>query len=225
VKGYEFTGLGWVVIVILVIALIALPISVIYVRSLDSPPDDEHPGIYVPTPDPGDDPGSDPGNDPGSEPGNEPGSEPGSEPGNGSGNEPGSEPGNGSGSEPGSEPGNGSGSEPVEEPEPGPIDINVADGTMSFLFAPEMQDSIDTETVSMMGDFLKSPVNTRTSRIIARIPNLDEDDTAVVVDAITAAFAQHGVSQNRLSYVVYPSGTASNVFEISFSFERITNQK
>jgi len=224
-KGYEFTKRGLAIIVILVIALIALPISVISVRALSGSPDDDHPGIYTPTPEPGDEPGNEPdgesGNGSGEGSGNGSEEEPGNEPGEEPGNEPDSEPGNG----PGEGSGNGPEEEPGNEPEPGPIDINVDAGIMSFMFSPEMQDSIDTETVSMMGDFLKSPENTRASRIVARIPNLDESDSVIVIDAIAGAFAQYGVSQNRLSYVIYPAGTGDNVFEISFSFERVTNPK
>jgi len=204
-KGYEVTKRGLVIIVVLVIALIVLPVSVISVRALNGSPDDDHPGILTPTPELTPEPILDPSIEPTPEPTPELTPEPTPEPTPELTPEP--------------------TPEPVDVPEPGLIDIDVAAGIMSFMFSPELQDSIDTETVSMMRDFLRSPENTGNSRIVARIPNLDEDESVIVVDAIIGAFAQYNVSQNRLSYVIYPAGSGDSVFEISFSFERVTNPK
>jgi len=185
-KGYEITKRGLAIVIILIIALIALPVSVISVRALSGPPGDDTPVIQVPSPEPGDEPGSESGNGPGGEPGEEPTPEPTPE----ATPEPTPEPTPEATPEPTPE--------PDDEPEPGPVDINVDAGTMSFMFSPELQDSIDTETVSMMRDFLRSPENTSRSIIVARIPNVDGENTNIIVEAIIHAFAQYGVSQNRL---------------------------
>jgi hypothetical protein len=220
-KGYEFTKRGLVIIVILVIALIVLPISVISVRALSGTPDDNNPGILTPSPDPDPDPNLDPSLDPNPEPSPDPSPEPSPDPSPEPSPDPSPEPSPDPSPEPSPEPS----PSPDDEPEPGPVDINVTAGTLSFMFSPQSQDSIDTETVSMIRDFLNSPVNTSGSRIVAGIPNLEENETVIIIDAIIGAFAQYGVSQNRLTYVTYPAGTSKNIFEISFSFERVANQK
>jgi len=108
---------------------------------------------------------------------------------------------------------------PPDQPqETGPVSINRSAGTMSFMFSPEKQDALDADTVSMIADFITSPRNTSNSQVSAEIPVLSNSDTSVLKSAITEAFAEHGISQSRISFATYQSDSSNNSFEVKLSF-------
>ena len=96
--------------------------------------------------------------------------------------------------------------------------INIDEGTMRFWFSPEAQESIDSDVVSLMGDFLQSPQNTASSEIVVEIPSLTDEERESLESVITAAFAEHNVSQNDLSFAPYLLNENVGVFEIRMHF-------
>jgi len=111
----------------------------------------------------------------------------------------------------------------VEEPKYGPVSISRTHGTMTFRFSPGMQDSIDTASVSMIGDFLSSPKNTSDSQILIEMPLLSDDDVTKFINAISDTFASLGVEQKDLLFMTYqPSSedSDSNLYDIRLSFSQ-----
>jgi hypothetical protein len=112
-----------------------------------------------------------------------------------------------------------------DPPEFGPIDLNLPDGTMLFLFSPEVQEVLDSETISMLSEFVTSPKNTADAQIIAEIPALPEEEASMLIAAINDAFALYGVSHEDLSYVVYQSNEDERSHEVKLSFVLAANRK
>jgi len=114
--------------------------------------------------------------------------------------------------------------DPPDEPDPspppqvGPIGGNPLQGTLSFLFSPELQDELDDETEELLGDFLASRGNSPINRIIVEIPQLSRDAADKVVAAVAHAFAGWGVPSQRLSFVANPLGAAEEPFAVHLSF-------
>ena len=231
---YEFTERGKVIIVVLIIAILVIPASVIAFRVRNgSPPTDINGSqIVQPTPDdslpdeqepvvtespPPDDNGYEPV-DPPREGNGEQGSfdppvEPPDEP-----DDP-EEP-----VDPGDPGGDVHPPEP-ELPEIGPIGIDRSAGTMQFLFAPELQTSLDADTIAMLGDFITSPRNTNNARILVEIPVLPAAQTTTLTLAIADAFSQYGVSQRVLSFETYRSDLTEDSFEVMLSFIQTSSPK
>ena len=116
--------------------------------------------------------------------------------------------------------------EPPDEPDPfGPVDIDVSAGTMSFLYSPDLQNTLDADTISMLGEFITSPQNTADSQINVELPQLSGEEASELITAITDAFTQHNVAQDDIKYVVSSSVPEDNIFEIFLSFTQITNSK
>ena len=116
--------------------------------------------------------------------------------------------------------------DPPEEPQEfGPVGLDKTAGTMSFLYAPDLQSSLDADTISMMGDFITSPRNTDDSQITVELPQLSENETTELISAITDAFAQHSIAQNDISYIVTSSTPDDHIFEVYLSFTQATNLK
>ena len=107
---------------------------------------------------------------------------------------------------------------PVYMPVYGPVSIDRNEGTMLFLFAPGIQDTLDDKTVSMLGEFVTSPKNTIDTVILIEIPLLPEEDTNTLISAIAEAFAKHGVSQSELAYIVYQTDTDEDAYVVTLSF-------
>jgi len=115
--------------------------------------------------------------------------------------------------------------DPDEEPEFGLMSVDRSAGTMQFTFSPDQQASLDTETLSAIGEFVASPRNRSNTQIVVEIPHLSNEDSPVFISALTEAFAQHGISQDKLTYVPYGSTAYERVFEVKLSYRQATNQK
>ena len=113
--------------------------------------------------------------------------------------------------------------DPVElPPEVGPVSINRAEGTMSFMFAPSAQSALDSNSKTMLSEFMLSPKNTSSSQIVVEMPHLSESEVTTLIRAITGAFSEHGVAQRDITFLVYQptSDTDSGAFEIRLSFRQ-----
>ena len=106
----------------------------------------------------------------------------------------------------------------LDPPKFGPINLNPAAGTMLFLFSPELQDAVDEETVTMIGDFLKSPRNTSNARIAVEMPQISDEDTSKLIAAVADAFLSHDVSIEKLAFATYQSDSVDESFEVKLLF-------
>ena len=104
--------------------------------------------------------------------------------------------------------------EPYNELEFGPVNIDSTAGTMSFRFNPELQDTLDSDTVALMGEFITSPRNTSNAQIAVEMPNLPEEDLSVLIAAVTGAFAIHNINLEKLAFVNQESEAEERTFEI-----------
>jgi len=246
-KGYEFTDRGRFIIVVLIIALLIIPATVVAFRVWSSmppqPPDDPDNQISQHTPDgtQPEDPepivtaspppsGGDPDPvDPPDEGTGEQGSfDPPVEPPDGTDtpddpDDPTDPADPGDTTDP-TDPDD-QGDPPVEPPEIGPVGINRHAGTMQFMFAPEHQDSLDSDTISMIGEFITSPRNTGDSIILVKIPKLTAEKSSVLTSAINSAFSQHGIDRRKLSFEIYQPVSSDSPFEIMMSFTPTSSPK
>ena len=114
---------------------------------------------------------------------------------------------------------------PCELPEYEPASVDLSEGTMVFLFWPDLQKPLDDEILLMIGEFLTSPKNTDTSVILAEIPLISDDETTTLIAALTDAFAGHGVTLRKLAFAVYQSDTVEPFFKVTMSFIEDMNLK
>ena len=112
-----------------------------------------------------------------------------------------------------------------DQPQAGTSSINRSAGTMSFSFSPTQQDSLDDDTVKMLGDFITSPRNTADKQILVEVPRLSGENATVLTNAIIDAFAQNGVSQSAFSFVTYQTGSGDQSYNIRLSFSQTSNRK
>ena len=137
-------------------------------------------------------------------------------------NPPNGYPSNGNGNGNGHGNGNG-GQESSRPPEFGPTGGTPSEGTLTFLFSPHLQNTLDAETLSVLGVFLSSPNNTPNSQIAVEMPKLSGEDAEKLVSAIVNAFAALGVRENKLAFIVNTSGEAGaaegeSAVEVNLSF-------
>jgi hypothetical protein len=210
VQRYQITDRGWIVIVVIIVILIfIIPSTIFAVRAwTGSPPPDNTQQSAEPLPNPPDDPSNGISNGPlpnGS--GLDPNGQPPPSPPNGNGE---------SGAptppvEPPVEP-------PIEPPEYGLIDLNLSEGIMHFAYSLDNRDSLDAATTSMLGLFLTSPKNTNNARILVEIPHLSNDETTALVEAVTNAFATHGIAQQDIVYAKNQADVSDNIVEVKLLF-------
>jgi len=108
--------------------------------------------------------------------------------------------------------------EPYTPPESGPTYSNPSEGLLSFLFSPDKQNALDNETLSMLGDFIKSPKNTSDSAIAVEMPQLSAENAEKLVSAVVNAFTALGVQEQRLAYILHPLEIPQGAFEVHLSF-------
>jgi len=208
-EGYELTDRGKIVVtVVIVVLLLFLPAAILLFTAMASqssqPPDNQDsqasvspPSLPAETPDP-------------------PITE--SPPPNGGGfNPPDVSRPNGGG-----DPGTASspnGQAPSRPPGSGQSSVNPIEGTLSFLFSPNLQDTLDDETSSMIDEFLSSPKNTINSIIAVKTPQLSFDVSQKFVTIIVDSFAERDVPETRIAYITDPSvPLADGSFEVNLSF-------
>lgn len=111
------------------------------------------------------------------------------------------------------EPEDGNGTEPPASPEPKePV---LAAGVLTFTFSPGTQTALDSRTLSLVSEFLRSSKNTRNSTIVIETPKLAEKDAESLMKVMTSAFSARGVSSQRLEHVSRSSETAGGQVEVT----------
>ena len=108
--------------------------------------------------------------------------------------------------------------ETPKPPDYGPTGGNPSRGTLTFLFSPDKQNTLDAETLSMVDTFIKSPSNTRSSLIRVETPKLSAEDTEKLASAVTKAFTDQGVPESRISYSVNQNEVEEDSFEVNLSY-------
>ncbi|MCL2629051.1 MAG: hypothetical protein FWD44_10240 [Oscillospiraceae bacterium] len=103
-------------------------------------------------------------------------------------------------------------------PEFGPVGLNITEGTMLFMFSPAYQDLLDEETVSMLSDFLSSPKNTANAQVQVEMPDLSEDETTLLLSAVTKAFSNYNIKTSDIVYVKNRTEVTESNFEVKLSF-------
>jgi len=198
-EGYELTDRGKIFITVVIVLLIFfIPAAILLYTAIANqpsmPPDDQGPQTSI----------------------SPPPSITESPPPNGGGfNPPDIPPPNG-GEDPG-EPG-ANGQDPPRPPGSGQGSVNPTEGTLSFLFSPNIQDALDAETSSMLDEFLGSPKNTLDSIIAVETPQLTLEQSEAIVAAITGALSARGIQQSRIAYVTRPAVTEDDAFEVNMFY-------
>ena len=100
----------------------------------------------------------------------------------------------------------------------GPTAFDFDDGLMTFLFTPGSQTALDADTVSMIGELLKSPKNITGVTIAIEIPHLSDEDTAVMTTAIIDAFELHEIPLSSVVIFVYQPEPNIKTFAVNISF-------
>jgi len=115
--------------------------------------------------------------------------------------------------------------DPTDAPEFGFVSVNTVGGTLIFLYAPELQNALDTETESKIELFLSSPRNTPDSQIAVTMPQLSGGDLDILISAISHTFASYEVLQERLAYITYNVEPDIRSFEVRFSYLQAPDPK
>jgi len=100
-----------------------------------------------------------------------------------------------------------------------PVNIDLDAGNMFFMFSPETQTTLDSNTTSAIGQLLTSPKNTDTSKIAVEIPQLSDDEAAVLTTAITNALSTHGVPLTDVVFFVYQPDQDIKTYKINIAFQ------
>ena len=122
------------------------------------------------------------------------------------------------------------GSEPGESPTPDsaePDDPQTSgeaaeaaqsEGSLSFRFSPTLQTSLDAETASMIGDFLRAPDYSPDCLIVVSMPSLSNEDAERLMSAVVNVLAPHGIYENRLRREIQSAASAGETFDVSLRF-------
>jgi len=105
-----------------------------------------------------------------------------------------------------------------DPPEFGPTGGNPSEGTLSFMFSPNLQNSLDPSTKNMMYELVNSAKNTEENVIAVELPQLSDEDVEKTMSAISSAFADLGIPSQRLAYITDQSELTENAFEVHLSF-------
>jgi len=110
------------------------------------------------------------------------------------------------------------GSESLDPSLSGPIGFDLDEGLLLLLFSPDKQNALDNESVSLIGELLKSPMNIRGTKIAIEIPRASDEDTAKITTAVLDAFSTYDVSVNNIQFYIYEPETNIRTFLINISF-------
>ena len=109
---------------------------------------------------------------------------------------------------------------PTPSPDSTQSRVDAVEGKLSFQFSTDTQSSLDTDTASLLGTFLRSPKNTRDSYIIVEMPQLQAEEAERLVAAVVTAFAGQGVSEQRLAFSMNSSEKPAGAFEVNIYYVR-----
>ena len=107
----------------------------------------------------------------------------------------------------------------------GPVGFSRSAGTMSFKFHPDLQNTLDSDTLVMIGEFITSPKNTADSMIAVEMPQISGDELSKLTKAIIDAFATHDVPLEKLDFTNSLSNSNERSIEVRLHFFTDTQRK
>jgi len=90
-------------------------------------------------------------------------------------------------------------------------------GLMTFLYTPGSQTTLENSIITKLGELLSSPRNTGNATTTARIPQLSDDDTQILTDAIINAFESLDIPHGVIIFNIYQPDPNATEFEITIS--------
>jgi len=105
-----------------------------------------------------------------------------------------------------------------EAPDNDTVAFDYSAGTMTFQFAPDSQTELNDSTVAKINELLTSPKNTNDAQIAVEIPQLPDEETAALTNAIITAFADLEVSLSKVVFFVYTPDSGISTFDVNISF-------
>ena len=107
-----------------------------------------------------------------------------------------------------------------ETPDPslsGPIYFSLDAGVLAFLFTPHVQDKIDENTDSLIGELLTSPKNDEDAKISVEVPQLPDDDKTILTAAIINSLNLYDILLSDIIFFTYQPEPDIQTFEIKIS--------
>jgi len=97
--------------------------------------------------------------------------------------------------------------------------IDIDSGNMTFMFTPESQITLDGNVISMIGQLLTSSKNNNDSKMAIEIPQLPDDETAILTTAIINALSTYDIPLSDIIFFVYQPDSGIKTFKINISFQ------
>jgi len=117
------------------------------------------------------------------------------------------------------------GYEPLDEPsyEPDiqqpyelrPPSFDPHEGTLSFFFAPDLQDVLDPATLSALDEFLRLVDYADDSIIVIEIPPLSPGEAESFITAISLPMSERGIDSDRVSFVIHAHERENGAFVVN----------
>jgi len=112
------------------------------------------------------------------------------------------------------------GDEAGEPYEHGLVGLDVAAGTMAFIFFHGTQTALDELTASRLVDFLASPRNTPGARIVVEIPEMPDAGRSNVINALVDELLDLGVQRGDIVFFTIGDAATGDSVEIRLSFHQ-----
>ena len=106
----------------------------------------------------------------------------------------------------------------TDPPTSGSIDEYAAANMLSFLFAPETQDELDSETKQRLGEIVKSSNNAFSGTVAVETAMMSVESSQTLMIAVNKAFAEYGVSEFSISHIQQEIGEAGEIVEVNLHF-------
>jgi len=112
------------------------------------------------------------------------------------------------------------GDETQDPGEYGLVGLDVAAGTMAFIFFHRTQTALDEHTASRLVDFLASPRNTPGARVVVEIPELPDNGRSNIINSLTYELLELGVARGDIVFFTVGSAPDGDSVEIRLSFQQ-----
>jgi len=97
--------------------------------------------------------------------------------------------------------------------------FDLVAGTMTFLFTPDLQTTLDVYTMTRLGELLTSPKYTNNTKIAVEIPQLPDEKAIILTTAITNAFTTYEIPLSDVVFFIYQPEKDSRTFEVNVSID------
>ena len=107
---------------------------------------------------------------------------------------------------------------PPRSPDPEESALNPIEGTLSFLFSPNLHSAMSANVSLLLDEFLTSPKNKPGSIIAVETPQLSLETSEKLISIIGSALSIRGIPQNRIEYIENQTVPEGSFFEVSMSY-------